>query len=385
MATDFPVKYCHSGMRGAPEITKEQGTLLAALRAFLISGFGSVTAQSVAVDNGVATAVVGTGNTFEVGSVIKISGGDNAALNGEARVLTATASTITWATTAADGAVGGLVDIRYAPVGGWEEPFTGTQTTAVFRSTDPQSARHYLRVDDSEEGISHVRGYETMTDINNGTGEFPKVQAVPMAFWYKPDGNNLARWDFIADSQMMLIAISLYSAPQGYIAAPIRAFGEGVPLSAAGDNWGSLLSCACKELYRGQFGLGSLCSGYSRSYDNYGAIYLCREATGLGGAVASRCLPLVGDENSISGYDHYLGGFPSVIDGQLRYSRKLLSVAHDTRTARAVVPGVLHIPHSGVSAHISARDQIQGGGELSQGNRAMSLCYRKAHETGSCH
>jgi len=363
MATDFPVKYCHSGMRGAPEITRAPGSLLAVLRAFLISGFGTVTAQSITVDNGTATAVVGSGNSFEVDSIILIAGADDAALNGEARVLSASASTITWATTAADGATTGTVQIRYAPVGGWHEPFTGTQDKAVFQSTDNESAGHCLRIDDSALKFTHVRGYEAMSDLDTGSGPFP-LATQSTALWLKSNAsnNNPVRWDAVADSRMLLLAI----APESHssttnIAATVRGFGEPVALSPSGDVWASLLSCAHTE--GSGYHYGALCQPYNDSYSSYGGTYCCRAASSLGGATTVRSKSLVGS-NNVSGDDDFLGTFPSAIDGQLKYSQKIITVAHNDHTARALLPSLLHIPQKNVLSHINPRDRIQGAGAM---------------------
>ena len=43
----FPVKYIHSDMRGAPVLSGTPGAMIGVLDAFLITGFGTVTAQRV--------------------------------------------------------------------------------------------------------------------------------------------------------------------------------------------------------------------------------------------------------------------------------------------------------------------------------------------------
>jgi hypothetical protein len=58
---------------------------------------------------------------------------------------------------------------------GWSEAFTGTNK-AVFRPGS--GARHYLRVQDDAAGTGGakealIRGFETMSDVDNGTGPFP--------------------------------------------------------------------------------------------------------------------------------------------------------------------------------------------------------------------
>jgi hypothetical protein len=59
-----------------------------------------------------------------------------------------------------------------AAQGSWEKVFTGTNL-AVYRSTDPNSTRLFLRVNDTALNDARVVGYETMSDVNTGTGPFP--------------------------------------------------------------------------------------------------------------------------------------------------------------------------------------------------------------------
>ena len=66
----YPVKYIHSGMRGAPVLSGTPGALIGVLDAFLLTGFGMVTAQRVTVSGGVATAHVQSGQSFDAGTVI---------------------------------------------------------------------------------------------------------------------------------------------------------------------------------------------------------------------------------------------------------------------------------------------------------------------------
>ena len=57
MAT-YSVKWFTSDMRGAPVVSGTAGTLIAMLDACLVTGFGVVTATSVTVSGGVATATL---------------------------------------------------------------------------------------------------------------------------------------------------------------------------------------------------------------------------------------------------------------------------------------------------------------------------------------
>ena len=58
MAKTYPVKWISSTFRGAPQVDGSVGGggYLAALYAFLVTGFGTAQALSVIVSNGVGTA-----------------------------------------------------------------------------------------------------------------------------------------------------------------------------------------------------------------------------------------------------------------------------------------------------------------------------------------
>ncbi len=363
MAETYPVKYINEAMRGAPVLNGQAGTLVALLDAFLITGFGQVTALSVNVASGVATAMLTPGQSFAQGAVVLIAGATPAALNGEARVLTASSTSITWATTAPDGAATGAITIKVAPVG-WEKKFSATNK-AVYRSTDPLASGFCLRVDDAGTIAARVRGYEAMTDVDTGTGPFPTdAQISGGGYQFKSNGAtaNPVRYDLIADSRTVLIAIAPGSAGSSTaIASPIRGFGDMLALRSAGDVFSAALSCSAGST------VGSGPNFYAGAFDysaNGGdAVYTARAISGLGGAQRVQRKVYVGGNNATSGADNSLGAFPSAVDGELKTGRCYLHNGDDA-TPRADIPGVLHIPQTGVVGQLSPRDMLLGAGAL---------------------
>lgn len=359
MAT-YPVKYITNTMRGAPQISGQAGTLQAALRAFLLTGFGLTTALSVTVAGGIATASLNEGQTFAQGCVVLVDGGTPAQINGEARVLTSSNSAITWATTAPDGPATGAITIKVAPVGGWEELFPGTPNKSVFRSIDPQASGFCYRVDDSGTTQARVRGFESMTDIDTGTGPFPTdTQISGGGYTAKSysEGATPVSYLLAADSRTVLIAISSYSSILGtYTVAPIRGFGDMLPLAPDGDPYSAAISCNSNS---GTASFGAF--GFYRS--GAASIYCPRPRGGIGSAVRADTYPYVGNAATVSGVDPKLGAFPSNVDGELKYCRQYIA-ADETLTPRADVPGVLYIPQTGVGALIKSGDTLQGSGAL---------------------
>lgn len=169
MAYATEVKYFDSKMVGTPVMSGTYGTLLAVLDACLVTGFNLKTVDSLVVAGGVATATVSTGHGMALYSVILIAGATPAELNGEKRVTWIDTNTLKFdATGIADTTATGTITMKMAPAG-WEKPFSGTNK-AVFRSPNVECPRHYFRFDDTATMTCKVRGYETMTDVDTGTG-----------------------------------------------------------------------------------------------------------------------------------------------------------------------------------------------------------------------
>ena len=354
----IPVKWFTSDMRGAPTISGTAGSRIAALDACLITGFGPVTPTGITVSGGIATAAVPSGQSFAQHAVVLVSGATPSALNGEARVLTTSSTQITFATTAADGAASGTIEIRYAPVGQWEKVYTGTNK-AVYRSADVTSPRHYLRVDDTGTEAARVRGYESMTDIDTGTGPFPTdAQMSGGGYWHKSNTASAAavRWKMFGDSQMVLLAVAAGSTSAASKAAPLRGFGFPNVLRPAGDNWATLLSASAPNLttQAGQLDCGSTIAG---------TLTCPKVWQGIGGSATLSAWALTGG-GSVSGANNLMGAFPSEIDGEMKLSRVTVFETGINRPPRMMVPGVLHIPQAGVANYINDGDVMAAAGSL---------------------
>lgn len=372
------VKWFSSDMRGAPAISGTAGSRIAALDACLITGFGAVTATGVTVSGGIATVGVPSGQTFAQHAGVLLSGATPSALNGEHRVLTSSSTQITFATTAADGAASGPIEIRYAPVGGWDKVFTGTNK-AVYRSADVTGPRHYLLVDDAGTTAARVRGYESMTDIDTGTGPFPTDALMSGGgyWWGSPAAGTAAvRWKLFADSRVLLPAIAPYSHNSAtLIAAPLRGFGDPIALRPGGDNWCTFLSAAGSSISIST--QGSLDGGIPDASSSAGLSVVPRAWQGLGGAVTIHPVALTGGSQA-SGADPALGAFPSEIDGELKISPMFLFEAGDTgNPPRARVPGVWHISQTGAYGPLGDGDLLAGAGDLA-GRTLMCVATHRA-------
>lgn len=379
MAT-YPVKWIHEGMRGAPQISGQPGTLLAAIRAFLITGFGVTTALSVTVADGIATAALQPGQSFTPYAVVLVEGATPAQLNGEARVLTASNSSVTWATDAPDGPATGTITIKVAPMGGWEELFPGTPNKGVFRSTDPQSPGFCWWIDDSGTQRARVRGYESMTDIDTGTGPFPTNAQINGGGYFHKSGvanSNAVPYKLAADGRFLIAALAPNAViGSAYLAAPLMGFGDLLPKAPGGDTYATAIAV------RGDT-VGGTDGSFNYRRSNASAVYCARSLTGFGGAQAVECEAYVSSgSNVVSGADTKLGAFPSSVDGELKYCRRFVSTGANSYTPRAEIPGVLHVPQTGVASLIQDGDRLQGSGNMA-GRMLLAISAHHSLDQGS--
>lgn len=220
------VRWFTNEMAGAPQLSKEPGTLIEILDACLIDGFGAAApdGDKITVSNGMATVEFSGGHGFQKHAVIEIDGATPAELNDVWRITGTTATTLTFSCPdIPDGTATGSITVKMATPGYWEKAFADGTTKAAYRSTHPESSGFYLRLDDSEAtgGRARIRGYLSMTDIDSGAGAFPDHQAVGETNYkwvrnmYERAGEQ-SRWAVIADERFVHILLeSHYYANAG--------------------------------------------------------------------------------------------------------------------------------------------------------------------------
>jgi hypothetical protein len=207
-----------------PAMSGVAGALAALVKACLVSGVGAANVQSLVVAGGVATATYADPHYRLPGQVELFAGATPSQLNGEARILSVpTANSLTFATTAADGAATGSITSKLAPAG-WEEAFSGTNKTAL-RSLHEDASGMLLRIDDTGTTSARVVGYKTMADVDTGTGPFPAAdQQAGGLYWPKAHNTTGNRaWALVADER----AFYLYVQPTtGNSAGSVLGFGD---------------------------------------------------------------------------------------------------------------------------------------------------------------
>lgn len=225
---------------------------------------------------------------------------------------------------------------------GWTKSFSGTNK-AVYRA--PVGVRHYLRIqDDGPVAANEVRmhGYETMSDVDTGTGIFPTSgQSSFGLICRKSDttDSTAQAWVIAGDDRTFY----LFSNSMGYMFGEIYSLGtEDAHRTMLVGRGSENQNLAASGIYN----LGSLAGNLLVSSGGTSiAAYMPRSYTGLG---ASEPIRMHGDDVK-SGSNTYAGNnlvFPSPVDGGLYISPVWV---HENNVIRGRLRGLfqpLHPPSS---------------------------------------
>ncbi|TYK76460.1 hypothetical protein FSY45_07420 [Comamonas sp. Z1] len=362
---DTSVKHFYSAMAGSPGLSGAAGTLIAALDACLISGFGAKAVDSAVISGGVCRMSFASGaSAAKREVVILVSGASHAALNGEQKVTAVATGWVEFKTDLPDGSVTGSISFKLAPLG-WEKVYTGTNK-AVYRPLDPASTRPYIRVDDTNAAWARVQMFESMTDVDTGVGVSPSQSGG--WYWHKLPGATSAStyWLLVGDSR------GFYFLNSPYGGTPTTQVG-GIAISRyvgdlnsfrSGDAWCAVLTGATSTGYYESSG----CL-FTMSSEGYA---IMRASHGLGAAI-STFRQVFGAASSPSGADSTGGNFPSRADNGLRLSEILLTDGAAVNGPRGVVPGAYHCPQSGVTAAFGVDVALTPGTAQFAGKTLLSM------------
>lgn len=356
------VKFMHSGMTGAPTLSGVAGALVSLLDTCLVNGFGAGTVDSVVVSGGIATVTRSGGHPFEVGSIGEIAGATPSGLNGQKRILTVpSASTYTFdATGVASGTATGTITHKVAAAG-WTKEFSGTNL-AAYKSPNVAATGCLLRVDDTGTTVGRVVGYETMSDVNTGTGPFPTSAQVSGGAYVgkSATGDSTTRaWILFADDRGVYLSIQ-HSGTTSY-----STYFFGDILSAKSPD---PYSCALAAWSANNVGStpGSITLS-DVAYADVGTntnMWLARGASGLGGSQATRrsATAFVGSTTFSGG-----GGaaYPNPADNGLYLFPMHISENPASPSYRGMHPGAYYCPQAVGTGTIASRESITGVTNLS--------------------
>lgn len=230
---------------GAPTLNNVAGAMVAVLDACLINGFNSKSVTSIVVASNVATVTCTSHGFVAVpGKYVEIAGATPSGLNG-AKIVTSvpTANTFTFAAPGiSDQTATGTITAKRAAIG-WTKSFSGTNK-AVYKSSNPASTGLFMRIDDTNAGVatatdSRVVMYETMSDVDTGTGLAPTAaQLSGGQFWNRGANSSTAKtWALIGDSRVFYLLTQQSTNATHYI----MMFGDIVSYRAA-DAYGCVVA-----------------------------------------------------------------------------------------------------------------------------------------------
>ena len=199
---DTSVKVYRSSDAGAPSLSGTAGALIGVLQV-LVDGCGSVTVDSLVVASDVATATVSGGHQFtmigDTGPVIRISGASPGGLNADVRITVTSPTQFTFATSGiSDQTATGTISAKRAPAG-YSWLYTDTNK-GVLKRDAVEATGMVLRIDDTPAQYPTLIMYESMTDVDTGSGPAPTSGS--LWFGKSSAANGTARdWVLIADPQ----------------------------------------------------------------------------------------------------------------------------------------------------------------------------------------
>lgn len=347
------VKFLHSGMTGAPTLSGTAGHMIAVLDACLVNGFGLATVDSVVVSSGVATVTRAAGHPFEIDAVAEISGATPSGLNGQKKVLSVTSTTYTFdATGVSNGAATGTISHKVAALG-WSKEFSGTNL-AAYKSVNVAATACRLRVDDTDTQSSRVVGYESMSDVNTGTGPFPtSAQVSGGAYWWKSDAASSATraWALFGDDRAFILWVGWSTNSAAYSMTTF--FGDFVSKKSPD-------AFACMLTGESTTPTAALrASDLQFSNNSASGVWIPRAYFTLGSSVAaSKCAyfnPSQGP-NATSGVASGIN-FPNASDNGIYLVPMYVA---ESSALRGTIPGIYYCPMTGLSGVFAQRERITG-------------------------
>lgn len=358
MPMSTSVKFFSSAMLNAPQITGTLGSLISVLDACLVDGWNLITVDSVSVSAGIATANIAAGHGFGKWQVVQVAGGTPSGLNGEHRVTEVTTNTVKFeAPGVADGSATGTITLKTAPAG-WVKAFAGTNKGAykVDQTKYPTSTGMLVRVHHDTAYGARVVGYETMSGIDTGTGQFPQNAQIAgglgIALSENGSTSDPRGWFIVADDRMVYLGTLHYGSYATTSVGPSwSAFGEYKSVRSA-DAFNFLVAANSATSYSGGAPGDDLqfCNNIRterqylpRTYDNLGGAirFTTRSWPSQYGASGGSGAPMPypnGPDNGV-----YLGPLDIFEVDNSNYSTHL----------RGTYPGVLMIPHRVTSRIVS--------------------------------
>lgn len=338
---------------GAPVCKGTAGALTDLLDACLVNGYSTASVTGITRSSSTATVTISANTTLRTGDYITVAGADQSEYNVTAQitVVDSTHFSYTVSGTPATPATG---TITYKKAGlGWSIAYTGTNKRA-YRSTDGTSNQFYLRIDDNtlvNVREAYVRGYETMSDIDTGTGPFPTTaQSTNGLSWNKSSSaDTTARaWTLVGDGKTFYLFINNSVLTYGFGFGHLTSYkpSDGYNTFLAGSTQSNMVGMPSTS----GTGLSLSCAWGATSANVSSPLYLARGYNQTGGAVQAQPF----DTRSTAGdTTRALGGaysglqYPNGPDAGLWVTPALVcDFSGSVQNIRGLFPGIYVHQHS---------------------------------------
>lgn len=278
----------HSTDPDAPSLSGTAGSLLAVLDALLVTGYGVTTVSGIVRDGATVTVTTSTPHNRAADDVIEIAGADQTDYNGKWKVLSAPSSTtLTFAITVEPVTPAtGSMTVKKAALG-WVKAFSATNRAAYQPPTGTN--QFYLYVDDTTTTYASIVSYETMSDIDTGTGQMPSSG---VSKWFKSNAASSAvqNWAAYGDSAILYFLVRWSTSGSYSSQHEVYCFGDLVPFLST-DAYATVLQSNAASGTPSFPGQNSYNDFPSLSYINLTAtqsgLYLQRTYEGVGAAISA--------------------------------------------------------------------------------------------------
>jgi hypothetical protein len=260
------------------------------------------------------------------------------------------------------GSVGSLITVLDAclvngygtkSAAGWSKAFTGTNQAAYRMPAG--SNLHYLAVDDTTTTYATLRGYEAMTAVATGTGQFPTTAQLATSNVTKSSAaDTTARsWVLVTNGTMVYLHITTTVVSDGSTANMV-AFGQ-IVSNKVGDAYGTMLICNNSSVYTANVMYAAIASVSGAPSIGH---YLARSYTQVGGSM--QCAKGVDPFLCAGGTTIGASGmtYPMPVDGGLYMSPVRVA---ESLLFRGVMPGLWAPAHNKPLSHM---DTVSGSGAL---------------------
>jgi hypothetical protein len=336
---------------GMPVLNGVAGALIGVLDACLVNGGAAQPVTGIVEAGTTYTATIPADVTLENKDWLVIAGAAPAGANGTFQTTLIDSTHFSYVGPGSLGAITGSITYKRAPLG-WTKPFVVGSVAAYLAAVVAGLPRFYLRVDDNYAGLgtvlnAAVRGYETMSDVNTGTGPFPTVgqQANGLSWRKSLTADATARpWILIGDgATFYLIVNSDNSITAGRLLCSFGAYTSFKPTDAYNCALGGTSTFNTGAPTLNLVGLGG--AVFASSYVGSTGLYCARGLSQAGGAVALQQI------NKWAAAGGALGGvtqagyvlYPAPADGALWIDTTLLQDA--TGSPRGKPRGLYTTPH----------------------------------------